>query len=165
MQSRGGWLRVITTHCSSSSSAPSPPVSLFKHDRTPTRYLKLETDGIGERCECSTTRQVGKLESLMEQIGFCERLLGWHTQPASAWFGWRYGPFLTSYPSESPDVTFNDKDPLPHALTGCLSHRQAKWAFQSLPHNKEKSLQHKLSLFWLCLKYCYDLCHLITKPS
>ncbi|KAM7379627.1 hypothetical protein PAMP_005169 [Pampus punctatissimus] len=30
-----------------SSSAPAPPVSLCKHDRTPTRYLKLETDGIG----------------------------------------------------------------------------------------------------------------------
>lgn len=57
-------------------SAPSPPVSLCKHDRTPTRYLKLETDGIGERYECSTTRQVGKLESLMEQIGFCEKLPG-----------------------------------------------------------------------------------------
>ncbi len=50
--------------------APSPPVSLCKHDRTPTRYLELETDGIGERYKCSTTRQVGKLESLMEQIGF-----------------------------------------------------------------------------------------------
>lgn len=82
-QSRGGWLGVITAHCSSSSSAPSPPVSLCKHDRTPTRYLKLETDGIGERYKCSTTRQVGKLESLMEQIGFCERLFGWHTQGPS----------------------------------------------------------------------------------
>lgn len=56
---------------------------------------------------------MGKLQPLMEQMGFCERLFGRHTRgPQPADLVDVTHPFLNNiqYLSESPDVKFNDKE-------------------------------------------------------
>lgn len=165
----------------SSRLAPPPPPLLplllfhcVNMTESPTHYLKLQTDGIGERCESSTTRQVGKLESLMEQMGvFFERLFGWHTLQRKA------ADSVDDVRSFFKDEIWAKQHVFKFVKIGIwlslyeqqlLAYRlfvSPFCALLSLAYypKKKKVFQLITSLLWLRFKCSYGLCHLITKPS